>query len=188
MLASTVVLPDGIQHLNWVDYTFVVVIAYSMLAGAWIGFLSECLTVAGVAVGTAAAGLSYNQVGGWLSHLGVPSDARGWAGFVVVFVLISLLLRAASIKARRLSRMMVPSLSNELAGALIGLVAGAMICLFALVTAVYFGVGKVDGPMHNSQLAAHSGGLVKEYVTLLPQKMHDIWPAATPPPSATPWG
>jgi uncharacterized membrane protein required for colicin V production len=174
MLSIAISVPDGFKHLNWVDYVFLVVLVYSVVSGAWVGFFAECVSVAGVAVGTLAAGVTYHATGSALAHVGVPGDARDWAGFVTVFVVISLVFRVCSIKARTLSRVFVRGLPNQVAGGLLGLIVGAMICLFMVVTVAYFQVGKLGDPVLHSQIAINCKSLVKEYVPLLPQKMHAI--------------
>jgi uncharacterized membrane protein required for colicin V production len=120
------------------------------------------------------AGLMYNGVGTLLGHVGVPKDARDWAGFVAIFVVISLAFRVAAIFARRLSNLMIRGWANRVAGALVGALVGAMLCLFILVTVAYFQVGKVVDPMYHSKIAAESTSWLKEFVTLLPTKMHTI--------------
>ena len=180
MVSVVLNVPDGFTHLNWVDYLFLVVLVYSVLSGAWIGFFAECLSLAGVAGGTFAAGLTYHDAGKLLAHVNVPEDARDWAGFVAVFVAISLVCRLFSIKAHKLSSVLVAGQANQLAGGLMGVIVGSIICLFALVTVSYFQVGKVVDPLYNSQIAQNSKGLVQEYVTLLPVKMHKVpWPCPT---------
>jgi membrane protein required for colicin V production len=174
MLAASYAMPDGLTHLNWVDYAILVILIYSALSGAWIGFMAECVSIAGVVLGTLAAGLTYHDAGKLLGNLSVPSDARDWAGFVTVFVIISLAFRLASIKGRRLSRIMVQGFANELAGGLLGLLVGGILCLFVLVAVVYFHIGRVYDPVHHSQIAINSKNLVQEFVTLLPDKMHHI--------------
>jgi membrane protein required for colicin V production len=167
-------LVDWVTHMNWVDFAFLVVIVYSMVTGYWLGFLAECVSLAGVAAGTLVAGLTYHNVGLLLAHVGVPKDARDWAGFVAVFVAVSLVFRIAAFSARKLSRVMIRGWSNGVAGALLGLLVGAIICLFALVTVAYFKVGHVVDPMHHSKIAAASTSWLKEYVGLLPLEMHTI--------------
>ena len=103
MLSVVMGMPERLTNINWVDYLFLVVLVYSVLSGAWIGFFAECLSVAGVAAGTILAGITYNGAGSLLAHVGVPPDARDWAGFVAVFVLISLVFRLVSIKARKVA-------------------------------------------------------------------------------------
>jgi uncharacterized membrane protein required for colicin V production len=183
-------LVDWLTHLNWVDYLFMVIIVYSVITGVWIGVMAECVSLAGVAAGVFVAGLTYNGAGSLLGHLGVPSDARDWAGFVAVFVLISLIFRIAAIFARKLSNVMIRGWSNRVAGGLLGLLVGAMLCLFILTTAAYFHVGKslpiahcynkdpaqclVSESMSQSKIATASTDWLREFVTLLPVKMHTI--------------
>ncbi len=184
LAAASYTVPDGLKHLNWIDYTFLVVLIYSALSGAWIGFMAECVSLAGVAAGTFVAGLTYHDVGKWLGNLSVPENARDWAGFVAVFVVISLVFRLASVKARRLSKVMVQGIANEIAGGLLGLIVGAFICLFAFVSVTYFHdthdkknaqfLNKLYNPMVNSQIVINSKNIEQEFVTLLPTKMHTI--------------
>jgi membrane protein required for colicin V production len=174
MLAASYAMPDGLTHLNWVDYAFLVILIYSAVSGAWIGFMAECVSFAGVVAGTVVAGLIYHETGKLLGNAGVPKDARDWAGFVAVFVIISLVFRLASIKGRRLSKVMVRGVTSGLAGGLLGLLVGGVLCLFILVAVVYFHIGKVYDPVQHSQIATNSKNLVQEFVTLLPDKMHHI--------------
>jgi uncharacterized membrane protein required for colicin V production len=184
LAAASYTVPDGLKHLNWVDYTFLVVLIYSALSGAWIGFMAECVSLAGVAAGTFVAGLTYHDVGKWLSNISVPENSRDWVGFIAVFVVISLVFRLASVKARKLSKVMVQGIANELAGGLLGLIVGAFICLFAFVAVGFFHdpkdkgnaqfIDKLYSPLVNSQIVINSKNLEQEFVTLLPTKMHTI--------------
>ena len=167
-------LLDWVTHMNWVDFVFLVVIVYSVVTGAWLGFMAECLSLAGVAAGTLIAGLTYSSVGSLLGRLGVPSYARDWVGFVTVFVVVSLAFRIAAISTRRLSRIMIRGWSNTVAGGLIKLLVGSILCLYVIVTIAYFQVGHLVDPLHSSKIAASSTSWLKEYVGLLPAKMHTI--------------
>lgn len=170
---------DWVTHMNWVDFVFLVVVVYSVVTGAWLGFMAECVSLAGVATGTLVAGLTYDRVGTLLGHVKVPADARDWVGFVLVFVILSALFRGGAFAARNLSRLMIRGWSNSVAGALIGLLVGAIICLFAVVTVAYFQVGHLVDPLLHSKIAAASTSWLKEYEGLLPLKMHVI-PAYQP--------
>ncbi|HWE62465.1 MAG TPA: CvpA family protein [Chloroflexota bacterium] len=167
-------LVDWVTHMNWVDFVFLVVIVYSVVTGAWLGFMAECVSLAGVAAGTLIAGLTYHNAGTLLGDLRVPKDARDWAGFVAVFVVVSLIFRIGAFSARNLSRLMIRGWSNNVAGALIGVLVGSIICLFVLVTVAYFQLGHLVDPLHHSKIAASSTSWLKEYVGLLPTKMHVI--------------
>jgi membrane protein required for colicin V production len=174
MLAASYAVPDGLKHLGWVDYTFLVIVVYSALTGAWVGFMAECITLAGIVAGTFIAGLTYHEAGKLLGYVGVPSNARDWAGFVGVFAIAYVVCSILSIKARRISNVMVQGLSNKLAGGLIGLLAGSIICLHLVVAAIYFHIGKVYDPVRHTQIVMNSKDLIQEFVTLLPVKMHIV--------------
>lgn len=183
-------LVDWITHMNWVDFVFLVVIVYSVVTGAWIGFMAECVSLAGVALGVLVAGITYNGAGTLLGHLGIAKEARDWVGFAAVFVLISLAFRLGAIFARKISQVMIRGWSNKVAGGLMGLLVGSVLCLTALVTVAYFGVGspvnaaghltKVGGPLvdpvDHSKIALQSSAWLQEYVGLLPAEMHHIPP------------
>jgi membrane protein required for colicin V production len=164
------------MHMNWVDYLFLAIIVYSMLSGAWIGFLAESVTLAGVAAGTMIAGLTYGSLGQVIGHLGVPKDARDWVAFVVAFLTVSLLFRMASIVARTVSRALIRDWSNRVAGALIGLLVGGMLCMFIVVTVAYFKVGPFGDPFKYAQIATSCSRWLKEYVVLLPKSMQSLPP------------
>ncbi len=195
MIAATTThdLIDWLTHMNWVDFAFLVILVYSVLTGAWLGFMAECVTLAGVAASTFVAGQTYHDVGTLLGHVAVPKDARDWAGFVAVFVVISVLFRVGSVWARKLSRIMIRGWSNLVAGGLLGLLVGAILCLFIVVTVAYFHVGGVSDPkqpnstcaaaaqsrlcaVYQSKIATQSTSWLQEFVTLLPVKMHTIPP------------
>jgi len=169
-------LIDWLSHMNWIDFLFLVVVVYSVVTGAWLGFMAECVSLAGVALGVLIGGVTYSGVGSLLGHLNVPKDARDWAGFVTVFLVISLAFRVGALLARKLSRVMIRGWSNSVAGGLLGLLVGSMLCLTALVTVAYFKVGSFMDPLTHSKLAAQSGDWLKEYVGLLPAAMHHIPP------------
>ncbi|MGH2389496.1 MAG: CvpA family protein [Chloroflexota bacterium] len=174
MLAAGSIDLNWIHHLNWVDYLFLVITVYSILTGAWVGFMAECITIGGILIGTIVAGQVYHGFGTFLGWLHVPKDARDWAGFVAAFTIIFVILRLMSIFARKLSRLMVRDTVNKLAGAVLGALSGAMVCLFIVVAVAYFHIGKIYTPLMQAQLPFKTTNWLSEFVTLLPDKMHHI--------------
>ena len=162
--------------MNWVDYLFLAIIVYSMLTGAWIGFLAESVSLAGVAAGTMIAGLTYGGLGRVIGHLGVPRDARGWVAFVVAFLAVSLIFRTASLLTRTVSQVLVRGWSGRAAGALIGLLVGSMLCMCIVVTVAYFKVGPFVDPFKHAQIATSCSRWLREYVALLPKSMQSLPP------------
>lgn len=174
MLAAGTVDLDWLHHLNWVDYLFLVIAVYSVVTGAWIGFMAECISLAGVVAGTAVAGQVYNGAGTLLGHLGVPKDSRDWAGFVAVFALIFIVFRVLSVLARKLSQMMVRGPLNILTGGIIGALSGTLLCLFIVTAVTYFRIPKMYDPTMHAQLTLKTTSWLNEFVTLLPDKMRQI--------------
>jgi uncharacterized membrane protein required for colicin V production len=176
MLAAGSIDLSWIHHLNWVDYLFLVIAVYSVLTGAWVGFMAECITIGGILIGTIVAGQVYQGFGHFLGHAHVPKDAQDWAGFVAAFTIIFVIMSVGAILARKLSRIMVRDTVNKLAGAVIGLLSGAMLCLFIVVAVAYFHIGKMYTPLIQAQLPMKTTGWLTEFVTLLPNKFQHIPP------------
>ncbi|HVA91714.1 MAG TPA: CvpA family protein [Chloroflexota bacterium] len=190
MLAASSIDFSWLHHLNWVDYVFLVIAIYSIITGAWVGFMAECVTIGGILVGTVVAGQVFHNFGVLLGHVGLPKDARDWGGFVAAFTIIFVLFLAFSVFARNLSRLMVRDTVNKLAGAMLGALSGALICLFIVCASSYFHIGKIYTPMTQAQLPHKTTSWLGEFVTLLPNKMQHIqdcfpesdWATAPLPP------
>ena len=174
MLAAGSIDLNWIHHLNWVDYLFLVIAVYSVITGAWVGFMAECITIGGIIVGVIVAGQVYHDFGKLLGHLNVPKDARDWAGFVGACAIIFLLFRSLSVFARKISRLMVRDTVNSLAGAVLGALSGAMICLFIVTAVSYFHIGRIYTPMTQAQLPYKTTSWLTEFETLLPAKMQHL--------------
>jgi membrane protein required for colicin V production len=162
------------SQLNWVDFVFIAILAYSVITGYWIGFLAEVVSLVGVIAGVVAAGALYTDAGNLLGLLGVPRGVHDCLGFILVFLVVSLIFRVASIRVLRASRRAIQGLSNRAAGALIGLLIGGMLCMLALVTVSYFRMDGLMQPMHHARLAQDSTRWLGEFVRLLPNKMHQL--------------
>jgi uncharacterized membrane protein required for colicin V production len=160
--------------MNWADFVFLVVIVYSTVTGAWLGFLAEALSVAGVLAGTVVAGVAYTSVASSLGRLGIPPGSRPWIGFVACFVVVSLIFRLVALRARRISHLMAMGWTNAVTGALLGVLAGGGICLFAIVTVLFFHVGTLSTAIHQSQIATSSGAWLTEFTILLPAQMQQV--------------
>src|SRR6185312_10420603 len=158
MLAAGSIDLNWIHHLNWVDYLFLVITVYSVITGAWVGFMAECITIGGILIGTIIAGQVYVGFGHFLGHLHVPKDAQDWAGFVAAFTIIFVILSVTSIFARKLSRIMVRDTVNKLAGAVLGLLSAAMLCLFIVVAVAFFHIGKMYTPLIEAKLPMKTTG------------------------------
>lgn len=162
------------SQLNWVDFLFIAILAYSVITGYWIGFLAEAVSLIGVIAGVAAAGAAYPGAGALLALLGVPKGVHDCLGFILVFLVISLIFRVASVRVLRTSRRAIQGLSNRAAGALIGLLTGGMLCMLVLVTVIYFRMDNLLQPMEHARLARDSTRWLAEFVRLLPAKMHHL--------------
>jgi membrane protein required for colicin V production len=173
------------SQLNWVDFVFIAILAYSVITGYWIGFLAEVVSLAGVLAGVATAGAAYIVAGTLLGLLGVPKGVHDCLGFILVFLVVSLVFRIASIRVLRASRRTIQGLSNRAAGALIGLLVGGMLCMLVLVTVIYFRMDGLVDPVQHAQLAQDSTRWLGEFVRLLPANMHQL-PGFLGPPAPEP--
>ncbi|HEY8284226.1 MAG TPA: CvpA family protein [Chloroflexota bacterium] len=174
MLAVGSIDSSWLHQLNWVDYLFLVIVVYNTLTGAWVGFMAQCVTIGGIIVGTVAASQVFHNFGLLLGHVGLPKDARDWGGYVAAFTIIFVLFLAFSVLARKISRLMVRDTVNKLAGAVLGVLSGTLICLFMVTAVSYFHIGKIYTPMIQAQLPHKTSSWLAEFVTLLPNKMQHI--------------
>jgi uncharacterized membrane protein required for colicin V production len=132
------------------------------------------VTIGGIIVGTVAASQVFHNFGLLLGHVGLPKDARDWGGYVAAFTIIFVLFLAFSVLARKISRLMVRDTVNKLAGAVLGVLSGTLICLFMVTAVSYFHIGKIYTPMIQAQLPHKTSSWLAEFVTLLPNKMQHI--------------
>jgi uncharacterized membrane protein required for colicin V production len=168
------------SQLNWVDFVFIAIIAYSVITGYWVGFLAEVVSLTGVIAGVTTAGVAFTVVGSVLGLLGVPEGTQDCLGFIMVFLAVSLVFRVASVRVLRTSRRVIQGLANRAAGALVGLLIGSMLCMLMLVVVIYFKVGNLVDPIEHARLAQGSTQWLREFVRMLPANMQHIPQFLTP--------
>ena len=85
---------------NWLDALLVSVVAISVVAAMWEGFIREMISLASLVAGVALAALEYQRVSEWLRRFTEsPEAAKGLAflglffGTIVVGAAISFVLR-----------------------------------------------------------------------------------------------
>jgi len=114
--------------MNFLDLIFCIIAGYLLLRGAMRGFFIEIAGIAGVVLGFFLANKYHQELAPELERF---IDAPGWSASIAYFVIFLGCIVLASLVARMLNSM-VPKMAgwlNRLAGSLVGVVKGALICL-----------------------------------------------------------
>ncbi len=137
--------------MNWLDIVLVVVLAVSVLVGLRGGLIKVVLSLAGLVIGIVLAGRYYVALSHRLTFIESPKIAEIVA-FAIILVAI---LIATAIVVRLLNwvaSLVMLAWLNRLAGAIFGLLIGALVCGAALALwAKYFGLSR---PLADSAIAA----------------------------------
>jgi membrane protein required for colicin V production len=72
--------------MNWVDYTFIGIVVYSMLLGVWRGLVREAVSLSALIAAFLVAGLYGPDVGLWLESAIDSPLARSATAHILVFV------------------------------------------------------------------------------------------------------
>lgn len=152
------------------DWIFVVVLAASLLIGAWRGLVFELLSLAGWVVAFFAAQWFAADVGAWLP---MGASNAGWhhvAGFAVVFVLALFACGLLASLAKKLIEAVGLRPADRALGALFGVLRGALLLLALGLVALWT-------PLHEAPLWRQSWGgpalqaLLAELRPALPQEL-----------------
>lgn len=122
--------------MNILDIVLIVALVGSALAGLWIGIIKAALSLVGIIVGVFLAGQFYEPLAGLLTFM--PEDLANIVAFVLILV-------GVIVVAGLLARLLKLALSvvmlgwvDKVGGAVVGLLAGAIIWSIILATWVQF--------------------------------------------------
>jgi membrane protein required for colicin V production len=126
--------------LNWLDWIFVIIVAVSVLAAAWRGFVHELISLASVVAGVVVAALGYRQAAVWFEDLTKSNEVALAAGFLALF-LGTLLVGALLIyAARKLIKTAGIQWFDRFLGGVFGLVRGVVVNSVLLMVLVAFAI------------------------------------------------
>jgi len=161
----------GSTGLNWLDVTFLIVIALSVLGGILRGFAREALGLAGVVAGYILA-LSFAPAWSiWLERWMVPPAAYATM-FVLILVGTMLIADILGQIITKVLKSVLLSVPNRLAGGVFGLVRGALLAVMLFIGLLFF----TDDPVRitsGSRLAPYAAYGARVVLRWLPEKhMH----------------
>ena len=125
---------------NWLDWILIGIMAASVLAAAWRGFVHELISLAAVVAGLVVAALGYRQAATWFEDLTKSHEVALAAGFLTLFFAILILGFLIVLLAKRLIKTAGIQGFDRLLGAAFGLVRGVIVDSILLMVMVAFAI------------------------------------------------
>ena len=126
--------------MNWLDIVIIVVIAISVFNGLRSGLIKMLFSVAGIIVGIVLAGRFADDFAGVLTF--IPDDWSKIAAFAIILVAVMIVAWILGTVLSKLISLVLLGWVNRLAGAVLGVVVGALFCGAVLAIWVKFlGIG-----------------------------------------------
>jgi membrane protein required for colicin V production len=149
--------------MNWVDGIILGIVGVSLLAGLARGAVRTVLSIAGVAIGFVVATRESGAVGMVFARW-MPESAAAVAGFLFVFLGISLAFALVGWLLRRVLTTLALSWLDRLAGGLLGLARGAVIVGVLALAVEGLGGLSAGGKSDGYGYALRVGGVLLELV------------------------
>ena len=119
---------------NWLDWTFAVIVAVSVIAAIMKGFVRELISLAALVIGLVVAATAYPRAALWFEDLTKSHEIAQGLGFLVLFLGTLLLGAVISLLARKLIKTAGIQWFDRFLGAVFGLVRGVLVdCILLLV-------------------------------------------------------
>ena len=125
---------------NWLDWVLIGIMAASVLAAAWRGFVHELISLASVVAGLVVAALGYRQAATWFEDLTKSHEVALAAGFLELFLGTLIVGGLIAYLARRLIKTTGLQWFDRFLGAAFGLVRGVIVNSILLMVMVAFAV------------------------------------------------
>jgi membrane protein required for colicin V production len=119
---------------NWLDWTFAVIVAASVVAAIVKGFVRELVSLAALVIALVVAAVGYPRASLWFEDLTKSHEIALGLGFLVLFLGILLLGGLVSLLAHKLIKTAGIQWFDRFLGAVFGLVRGVLVdCILLLV-------------------------------------------------------
>ena len=139
--------------MNWLDMVFILLIVVGAAYGAWKGFIMLAATAVAITLGIAAAGHLGESVANFFNGFIDSRTACGIAGFAVVFLGVAALVFLAAFYVRKGLYKIKFGGADRSMGAIIGIVAAALLCIATLLACVNGSDERMLAPVRGSKLA-----------------------------------
>ena len=125
---------------NWLDWTFAVIVAISVIAAIIRGFVRELISLASLVIAVVVAATAYPRAALWFEDLTKSHDIALGLGFLVLFLGILLLGSFVSLLARKLIKTAGIQWVDRFLGGVFGLVIGVLVDCVLLFVLVAFAI------------------------------------------------
>ena len=126
--------------MSWLDIVILVVLAIGAFSGFKSGLIKMLFTVAGIFLGIFLAGRFSDEFAGVLTF--IPDDWSKIAAFAIILVAVMVIAGILASILSKLISLVLLGWVNRLAGAVLGVVVGALFCGAVLAIWVKFlGIG-----------------------------------------------
>ena len=125
---------------NWLDWVLIGIMAASVLAAAWRGFVHELISLASVVAGLVVAALGYRQSATWFEDLTKSHEVALAAGFLALFLGTLIVGGLIAYLARRLIKTTGLQWFDRFLGAAFGLIRGVIVDSILLMVMVAFAI------------------------------------------------
>ena len=156
--------------MNWLDIVILVALVAPTLLGLWQGFIKTLLSLVGLVLGVIVASNFYEALAGVLTFISNPGIANIVA-FVILLVAVMVLAAIIAAVLRAILKAIMLGWADRLAGAVLGLLFGAVFMGAVLAGFVkFFG----EGPVTDSLLAGLLLDKVPLVLALLPREFDSV--------------
>jgi len=138
---------------NWLDWTFAIIVAVSVIAAVIKGFVRELISLASLVVGLVVAAMGYPRAALWFEDLTKSHEIALGLGFLVLFLGTLLLGSLFSLLARKLIKTAGIQWVDRFLGAVFGLVRGVLVDCILLLVLLAFAIK--PGAVQQSSLAPY---------------------------------
>jgi membrane protein required for colicin V production len=138
---------------NWLDWTFAVILAGSVIAAALRGFTRELISLGSVVIGIVVDAIAYPRAALWFEDLTKSHEVALGLGFLTLFLGILLLGSVVSLLARNLIKTAGIQWFDRFLGAVFGLVRGLLVDCVLLLVLLAFAIK--PGAVQQSTLAPY---------------------------------
>ncbi len=126
--------------MSWLDIVIIIIIGISVFNGLRTGLIKMLFTLAGIFLGIFLAGRFADDFAGVLTF--IPDDWSKIAAFAIILVAVMIVAWILGTVLSKLISLVLLGWVNRIAGAVLGLFVGALICGAALAIWVkYLGIG-----------------------------------------------
>jgi len=156
--------------MNWLDIILIVALFLATFIGFRWGTIRVAVILAGLILGVFLAGRFYSSFADWL-HIGNDTTAK-----ILAFIIIFIAVVAAAVVLAFLLRKTIATIklgwADRLSGAILGFIAGAVICGALLALFAHF--FDIEGTVGQSWIASVLLDRVPALLALLPDEFDSV--------------